>query len=123
MDILFCHLQVHLETLYYKFAPYHENAGVNIRNGYRHQANYKNEVYLSNNPATISIPMTKASPRHNSNISNQYSNGLQSKMYVPSTYSKKSVLYRVSHFISHFHNHHYFNYNLILAKYSFRIFH
>ena len=111
MDILFFHLQVHLETLYYKFAPYHKNAGVNIRNGYRDPEKYTKGVYLYNNPQTIPIPKAKAlvdpskvgaaSPSHNSHINNQYSNGCLS------TYPNKSVLYRVSHFITHFRNHHY----------------
>lgn len=121
MDILFCHLQVHLETLYYKFAPYHKNAVVNVRNGYRDQANYKKEVYLSKKPPTISIPKTKASPCHNYNINNQYSNGFQSKVNIPSTYSNKSVLYMVSHLISHFHNRHYFSLSLEIVIYSMLI--
>ena len=106
MDILFDHLQVHLETLYYKFAPYHKNAGVNIRNGYRNPENCKKGVYLSNNPQTIPISkreasvdpskVSSASPSHNPHIIHQFSNGC-----LP-TYPQKCVLYRVSCFISHF---------------------
>ena len=100
MDILFDHLQVHLETLYYKFAPYHKNAGVTIRNGYRDPENCKKGVYLSNKPQTIPISKRKASldpckvssvsPSHNPHIIHQFSNGC-----LP-TYPQKSVLYRVS---------------------------
>ena len=111
MDILFYHLQVHLETLYYKFAPYHKNAKVNIRNGYRDPENYRKGVYLSNNPQTIPISKGKesvdprkvsaTSPSYNSHTNNQYSNGCLT------TYPNNSVLYKVSLFISHSHNHHY----------------